>query len=89
LDRGPKFLSIPEICADAPTARAASLIWRYWRIEDGKLFIETAPAPSPNFSGNARWRLPPRSATGHHRHEYDYVVVPMTGGVAAGDDASQ
>jgi hypothetical protein len=22
----------------------------------------------------------PRSATGHHRHEYDYVVVPMTGG---------
>ena len=22
------------------------------------------------------WRLPP----GHHRHEYDYVVVPMTDG---------
>ena len=21
------------------------------------------------------WRLPPGSATGHHRHEYDYVVV--------------
>ncbi|MBM3217227.1 MAG: cupin domain-containing protein [Candidatus Rokubacteria bacterium] len=27
------------------------------------------------------WRLPPGSATGHHRHEYDYVVVPMTTGV--------
>jgi quercetin dioxygenase-like cupin family protein len=27
------------------------------------------------------WRLPPGSATGHHRHEHDYVVVPMTDGV--------
>ena len=27
------------------------------------------------------WRLPPDTATGHHRHEYDYVVVPMTDGV--------
>jgi quercetin dioxygenase-like cupin family protein len=27
------------------------------------------------------WRLPPETATGHHRHEYDYVVVPMTDGV--------
>ena len=26
------------------------------------------------------WRLPPGAATGHHRHEYDYVVVPMTDG---------
>ena len=26
------------------------------------------------------WRLPPGSATGHHRHVYDYVVVPMTDG---------
>ena len=26
------------------------------------------------------WRLPPGSATGHYRHEYDYVVVPMTDG---------
>ena len=24
---------------------------RYWRIEDGRLFIETAPIPSPNFPG--------------------------------------
>ncbi len=27
-----------------------------------------------------QWRLPPGSAIGHHRHEYDYVVVPMTDG---------
>ena len=26
------------------------------------------------------WRLPPGGATGHHRHEYDYVVVPMSDG---------
>jgi quercetin dioxygenase-like cupin family protein len=26
------------------------------------------------------WRFAPDSATGHHRHEYDYVVVPMTDG---------
>jgi quercetin dioxygenase-like cupin family protein len=27
------------------------------------------------------WRLAPGTATGHHRHGYDYVVVPMTTGV--------
>ena len=27
-----------------------------------------------------RWRLPPGSAIGFHRHELDYVVVPVTGG---------
>ena len=26
------------------------------------------------------WRLPPQSAIGHHRHAYDYVVVPVTDG---------
>ena len=26
------------------------------------------------------WRLPPGGATGHHIHEFDYVVVPLTGG---------
>ena len=26
------------------------------------------------------WRFVPGTATGHHRHEYDYVVVPMTDG---------
>ena len=26
------------------------------------------------------WQLPPGDATGHHTHEYDYVVVPLTGG---------
>lgn len=27
------------------------------------------------------WRLPAGSAIGHHRHEFDYVVVPITDGV--------
>ena len=26
------------------------------------------------------WRFAPRAATGYHRHEYDYVVVPLTTG---------
>jgi quercetin dioxygenase-like cupin family protein len=26
------------------------------------------------------WRLPPGSATGHHIHELDYVIVPVTSG---------
>ena len=26
------------------------------------------------------WRLPCGDATGRHIHEYDYVVVPLTGG---------
>lgn len=26
------------------------------------------------------WRFAPGTATGHHRHEYPYVVVPMTSG---------
>ena len=37
------------------------------------------------------WRLPPGTATGPHRHAYDYVVVPMTGGtltIVAGDTRS-
>lgn len=27
------------------------------------------------------WRFPPGAATGFHRHEYDYVVVPRTTGL--------
>ncbi len=27
-----------------------------------------------------RWRLVPDSATGHHVHEMDYVIVPVTSG---------
>ena len=27
------------------------------------------------------WRFAPGARTGHHRHEYDYVVVPLTDGV--------
>ena len=26
------------------------------------------------------WRFAPAAATGYHRHEYDYVVVPQTTG---------
>jgi len=26
------------------------------------------------------WRFEPGAATGHHRHEFDYVVLPMTTG---------
>jgi quercetin dioxygenase-like cupin family protein len=26
------------------------------------------------------WRLTPGSATGHHRHEMDYVIVPVVAG---------
>jgi beta-alanine degradation protein BauB len=25
-----------------------------------------------------RWRLPPGAAVGFHRHDFDYVVVPLT-----------
>ena len=53
------------------------------------------PIPEPFVSGpralatvqldNARvrvteWRFEPGTATGHHRHQYDYVVVPLTTG---------
>lgn len=27
-----------------------------------------------------RWDFAPGAATGHHRHEYDYVIVPVTTG---------
>ncbi len=26
------------------------------------------------------WRFPPRGETGFHRHEFDYVVVPLNSG---------
>ena len=29
------------------------------------------------------WRFAPGAHTGHHRHEYDYVVVPLTTGPLA------
>ncbi len=40
------------------------------------------------------WRFAPGAHTGHHRHEYAYVVVPMTSGPlairsAAGDVTAQ
>ena len=27
-----------------------------------------------------QWRFEPGAATGYHRHEYDYVIVPQTSG---------
>lgn len=27
------------------------------------------------------WRFRPGEATGHHRHAYDYIVVPIAGGM--------
>ena len=29
------------------------------------------------------WRFPPGAHTGHHRHDYPYVVVPLTTGTLA------
>jgi len=29
----------------------------------------------------SEWRFAPGAETGHHRHEYDYVVVPIANGV--------
>jgi len=45
----------------------------------------TAEAKSTVFIDDERmrvteWRFAPGAATGWHRHEYDYVVVPMTDG---------
>jgi beta-alanine degradation protein BauB len=40
-----------------------------------------------------KWRLAPGSATGHHIHEMDYVIVPVTAGemtiVAPGGERSK
>jgi quercetin dioxygenase-like cupin family protein len=38
------------------------------------------------------WRFAPGASTGWHRHEYDYVVVPLLDGklkLSVGDDESQ
>ena len=34
------------------------------------------------------WRFPPGGATGWHRHEHDYCVVPMTTGTLAIESAT-
>ena len=34
------------------------------------------------------WRFAPGEATGWHRHEYDYVIVPLTTGSLSAVDAS-
>jgi len=35
-----------------------------------------------------QWRLPPGSATGQHRHEFDYVIVPVTNGTLTIDNTA-
>ena len=47
--------------------------------------VERTPAVATMQVDNDRvrvteWRIPVGGATGWHRHEYDYVVVPMQGG---------
>jgi quercetin dioxygenase-like cupin family protein len=47
--------------------------------------VERAQATSRVFVDNERarvteWRFAPGAATGWHRHEHDYVVVPMLDG---------
>ncbi|MFP1632751.1 cupin domain-containing protein [Zhengella sp. ZM62] len=34
-----------------------------------------------------RWHFPPGTETGWHRHGYDYVVIPVTGGTLTVEDA--
>ena len=35
----------------------------------------------------AEWRLLPGDQTGYHKHGYDYIVVPLTGGELTIEDA--
>lgn len=35
-----------------------------------------------------RWTFPPNSATGWHKHEYDYMVVPTIGGTLTIQDGA-
>ena len=44
----------------------------------------TPAVPTVQIDGDrvrvTEWRFPPGTATGFHRHEHDYVVVPLTTG---------
>ena len=55
------------MCADAPGSggRAAA--------------VPTVQVDNPR-TRVTEWRFAPGAATGWHRHEFDYVVVPMTAG---------
>jgi quercetin dioxygenase-like cupin family protein len=59
---------------------------RYWDFECEPQEVKVPIAAIPTVQTETdevrvtQWRLPAGSATGHHRHEFDYVVVPMTDG---------
>jgi quercetin dioxygenase-like cupin family protein len=36
----------------------------------------------------SEWRFAPGAATGHHRHEFDYVVVPLVTGSLVLEEAT-
>ena len=44
-----------------------------------KAAIPTLQSETPE-ARVTHWFFPPGSATGHHWHEFDYVVVPLTDG---------
>jgi|SRR5919109_941859 quercetin dioxygenase-like cupin family protein len=37
----------------------------------------------------SHWRFAPKAATGWHRHEFDYVIVPLLAGRLALDDGRE
>lgn len=37
----------------------------------------------------SRWRFAPDAATGWHRHEFDYVIVPLLAGTLQLDDGEE
>lgn len=60
--------AIDEAGFDAePVVTARSAATTEQQIDDGVIRV-------------TKWTFPPGSETGHHQHEYDYVVVPITGG---------
>ncbi len=37
----------------------------------------------------SHWRFAPQAATGWHRHEFDYVIVPLLAGTLLLDDGEE
>src|SRR5579862_6065675 len=62
-----------------PRARPSTLAHRPIGAAMAKEAIATLQSDTPE-ARVTHWFFPPGSATGHHRHEFDYVVVPLTDG---------